>query len=129
MDLSVRSEVFAGDDQTWLGSARGTSSARSITLDTSAFTAGTHYPGGVFPSGLPLGQITTTGLYGPWDAASVDGRAVLAGFLLSPIKAGASTAVDVVGALLDHGRIIAANVPVTFDPVTVADATGQFIFV
>ena len=69
MNLSPVTETFYQDDQTWLGSAHGTSSARSITLDTSAFTEGTHYPNGYFPSGLPLGKITASGKYGPYGAS------------------------------------------------------------
>lgn len=66
MDLSLHTETFGQDDQSWLGSAHGTSMARSITLDTSAFTANTHYPSGFFPSGLAVGKITSTGKYGPY---------------------------------------------------------------
>jgi hypothetical protein len=66
MDLNLRTETFQTDDQSWLGSAHGTDAPRSITLDTSAFTSGTHYPNGFFPSGLPLGKITATGKYGPY---------------------------------------------------------------
>ena len=66
MDLSMRTETFGQENQEWLGSEHGTSNARSITLDTSAFTAGTHYPDGYFKSGIPLGRITSSGLYGPY---------------------------------------------------------------
>jgi hypothetical protein len=66
MDLSMRTENFSQDDQSWLGSAHGTDAARTITLDTSAFTSGTHYPNGYFPSGLPLARITSSGKYGPY---------------------------------------------------------------
>lgn len=129
MDLSIRSETFAADDQTWLGSAHGTSSARSITLDTSAFTAGTHYPDGFFVSGLPLGKITATGKYAPYVDAAVDGTGVLAGFLLSPVKAPAATTTDVVGALLIHGVIVEANLPVAIDAGGKTDLAGRFTFV
>lgn len=129
MDLSIGSETFAADDQTWLGSAHGTSSARSITLDTSAFTAGTHYPDGFFTSGLPLGKITATGKYAPYVDAAVDGTGVLAGFLLSPVKAPALTTTDVVGALLIHGVIVEANLPVAIDAGGKTDVSGRFTFV
>lgn len=130
MDLSTRSEVFKADDQSWLGSAHGTDSARSITLDTSAFTAATHYPDGFFPSGTPLGEITATGLYGPWTDAAVDGTGVLAGFLLTPVRAPLDNAVDVQGALLDHGRVVTDNLPIAVTPSAVAaDVAGRIIFV
>jgi hypothetical protein len=76
MDLSLRTENFSFDDQSWLGSAHGTDAARTITLDTSAFTSGTHYPNGYFPSGLPLGRITATGKYGPYGASTSEGQTV-----------------------------------------------------
>src|SRR5688572_2258722 len=44
MDITVRSEAFGVEDRSWLGSAHGTEATRTITLDVSAFTAGTHYP-------------------------------------------------------------------------------------
>jgi hypothetical protein len=129
MDLSIRSETFAADDQTWLGSSHGTSSARSITLDTSAFTSGTHYPDGFFKSGLPLGKITATGKYAPYSNAASDGTETLVGFLLSPVKAPAATTTDVVGALLIHGIIVEAKLPVAVDSAGKTDVAGYIKFV
>lgn len=128
MDLSIKTETFSQDDQSWLGSAHGTNAAPSITLDTSAFTAGTHYPNGYFVSGLALGKITATGLYGPYSDAAADGREVLAGFLFCAVKAPAVTTVDVQGALLEHGRVIAARLPVAVDAAGKADVAGRIIF-
>lgn len=76
MDLSLRTENFSNDDQSWLGSAHGTDAARTITLDTSAFTANTHYPNGFFPSGLALGRITATGKYGPYAGRAAEAQTV-----------------------------------------------------
>lgn len=70
MDLTLTTESFGQDDQSWLASAHGTDTARSITLDTSAFTAGTHYPDGYFKSGIPLGKITASGKYGPYASSA-----------------------------------------------------------
>lgn len=71
MDLSVRTEgPWYPEDRSWLGSADGTLATRSITLDVSAFTAGTHYPLGYIPSGTVLGPITSSGLYGPYSAGT-----------------------------------------------------------
>lgn len=129
MDLSVRTETFAADDQTWLGSAHGTNAARTITLDTSTFTKATHYPGGYFPSGLPLGQITASGRYGPYDDTALDGREVLAGFLLAAVPAPAVDTVDPAGALLDHGRVVEARLPVAIDAAGRADTAGRIQYV
>jgi hypothetical protein len=68
MDLSLRTETFGNDDQSWLGSLHGVEATESVTLDVSTFTAGVHYDvlGGWFKSGIPLGKITATGKYGPY---------------------------------------------------------------
>lgn len=128
MDLSVRKESFGGDNQTWIGSPHGTDHGRSITLDTSAFTEATHYPDGYFPSGLPVGVISATGLYGPYDDAAVDGRETLAGFLLTPVSAPSDTTIDVGGALFEHGRVVEANLPIAIDAAGKTDVAGRITF-
>lgn len=65
----VKSTSYVVSDDSWLGSAHGTDSTESITLDVSAFTSGTHYPNGFLLSGLPLGKITASGKYGPYTAS------------------------------------------------------------
>lgn len=66
MNLTQTTKSYVVDDRSWLGSAHGDQMGRSITLDTSAFTEGTHYPDGMFKSGIPLAKITSSGLYGPY---------------------------------------------------------------
>lgn len=236
MDLSLRTDAYSQEDHSWLGSAHGTDSARTITLDTSAFTANTHYPNGYFPSGLPLAKITASGKYGPYagrtsevqtvtitgtptggtytltfdgattaaiaynatasavqtalealpnispgdvtcaggphpgtavtvsfagaylgknvpqmtaasgsltggstptvtvttgtggGSGSSDGTETLAGFLFTSVKAPASTSVDIGAALLEHGRVIAARLPIAVDSAGRADVAGRIIF-
>lgn len=131
MDLSVKTEVFGQDDQSWLGSARGTDSARPILLQTSAFTAGTHYPSGYFTSGIPVGKYTSggnTGKYGPYTTGASDGTQVLAGFIFNQAKAPVSTATNIVVALLDTGRVILAKLPVTVDSAG-QTSNPRFVFV
>lgn len=230
MDLTLRTETFGQDDQSWLGSAHGTDATQSITLDTSAFTSGTHYPDGYFKSGIALGKIAATGKYGPYagrtsevqtitidatggtftatfegattaavaynataaafqtalellstiqpgdvtvtkDAsvftitfggkfagenvtamttnagsltggagtavvattvaggtATSDGSERLAGFLFCAVPAPSSTSVDVVAAILEHGRVIASKLPVPVDSAGQADVAGRIIF-
>lgn len=60
MNLSTVSETFGNVSHTWLGSARGTDSTRSVTMKVSAFTSGTHYPSGYFPDGTAI-AIPTSG--------------------------------------------------------------------
>ncbi|MFE2912825.1 head decoration protein [Kitasatospora indigofera] len=128
MNLNPTTETFGQDDQSWLASAHGTSNARTITLDTSAFTAGTHYPSGYFPSGLVLGRITATGLYGPYDDAAVDGRAVAAGFLFCAVDAPSVNTIDPQGALLWHGAVIKALLPIpaSLDANGTTDLAAKF---
>jgi hypothetical protein len=129
VDLTLRKTTYLTDKQDWLGSEHGTSATRSITLDTSAFTAGTHYPNGYFPSGLPLGKITATGLYGPYNDANSDGTQTLAGFLFTDVVPGSPTTVDVQGALFEHGKVIEAKLPVAIDAAGRVDVAGKIILI
>lgn len=70
MDLSLKTESFAADDTSWLRSRHGTQSTISGTLDTSLFTPSLHYPEGRFLSGIPLGKVTASGLYGPYGGTT-----------------------------------------------------------
>jgi hypothetical protein len=131
MILAPVTETFQQENQSWLGSAHGTDACRSITLDWSAFTAGTHFPNGYFPSGLALAEITATpGMYGPYVDAGAGGLGVLIGFLFCSVDA-PSTNIDVPAALLDHGRIIVANLPIpsSVDAAGKADTGSRFIWV
>lgn len=111
MDLSVRTETFGNENQSWLGSAHGTSHGQTITLDVSKFTAGTHYPNGYLPSGTALGKVTATSKYGPYDDTASDGRQTLVGFLLNTTRTPASSATPIAAALLEHGRVKTALLP------------------
>lgn len=121
MDLRLRSETFGADDQSWLGSEHGTQATESVTLDTSMFTAGTHYPAGYFKSGIPLGRITATGKVGPYDGGAADGRETLVGFLFAAVAAPSDPAVDVAGTMLVHGKVRASRLPVPVDAAGRAD--------
>ena len=127
MNLNPTTETFYQDDQTWLGSAHGTSSARTVTLDISAFTEGTHYPNGYIPSGTPVGEITASGLFGPYNDAAVDGTETLVGFVLTPTAANGTDDIQV--ALFEHGRVVEANLPIAIDAAGKADLAGQVVFV
>ncbi|MEU4570839.1 head decoration protein [Micromonospora sp. NPDC023956] len=126
MNLAPVTESFGQDDQSWLGSAEGTDRAMSITLDTSAFVAGTHYPDGYFKSGIILGRITATGLYGPYNNAASDGTEVAAGLLLCAVDAPAATTTDVQGALLWHGRVLVSKLPIAQATNGGPDAGGAY---
>lgn len=127
MLLNQTTETYTTDSPDWLASRHGVGERRSITLDKSLFTSGTHYPNGYFMSGLPVGKVTASGKYGPYDKDATDGRAVLAGFLWAWVDAGTGD-VDPVGALLDHCKVVAAKLPIAVDATGVTSAAGRILF-
>ncbi|MFI2213039.1 head decoration protein [Streptomyces sp. NPDC020141] len=132
MDLSLKTESFTQDRRDWLGSAHGTDVPVSVTLDVAKFTAGTHYPDGYIRSGIPLGKVTATSLYGPYDDAATDGRQTLAGFLFTAqdVNARRVASTKVVGSMLWHGAIRESKLPTgPVDANGKADVRGTIVFV
>ncbi|MGW1878398.1 head decoration protein [Streptomyces sp. NPDC001975] len=136
MDLQpITYSESATADRPWLASRHGLDTPLTITLDSALFTEGNHYtpptlgqPRNVMKAGTPLGRVTATGLYGPWDAAATDGRATFTGVLLADVafmqgggRAGA--------ALLWHGVIAAARIPGGLDPAAINTSTAQIHFI
>lgn len=114
MDLSISRKTYGGGDHSWLGSRHGVANARSVTLSGAAFA-------GAVESGQPIAIVGGLGV--AYNPAGTDGSQTLAGFVIGGFSVdGADTAVPV----LDHGRIIVANLPVAF---TAPANTGQFIYV
>ncbi|MGW0822548.1 head decoration protein [Streptomyces sp. NPDC002845] len=122
-------------DRAWLASLHGTDQTETITLDISTFAEDTHWVASTDPhqpysrvlSGIPVGKISASGLYGPYDAAAADGRQELAGITFAEALF-APTATRVPAALLWHGVVKAAAVPGGIDPSTVSpSSTGAQI--
>lgn len=131
MDLSVRTDSVGTDDQSWLGSRHGTNNARTVTLAKASFNSGTHYPLGFLRSGTPLAKYTSggnTGLYGPYTPGATDGTQTFVGFLLTPQSVTSGTG-NIVGPLMDHGRIVEARLPIAIDSAAKTAAAGRLIFV
>jgi hypothetical protein len=70
---TTQEELFVG--RPWLLNFHGSGMNETITLDLSKFSLGTHYtapsafqPENKLKSGLPLGKIAASGLYGPYSA-------------------------------------------------------------
>lgn len=105
----LKTETFGSGDQSWLGSTHGLRNARTVTIDISAFTAGTHYPDGYIPSGTPVAIVSDLAV--PYDKTegTVTNAGILAGFILTdqPVVG----TVDFPAPLLDHGRVIVSKVP------------------
>lgn len=126
MDTAVRTEVIGAGDQSWLGSAHGTNMCTTITISKASLTLATHYPDGYLKSGEPLGKITASGKYGPYDNAAVDGREVLVGHLFTAQHVGTG---DIVAPLFDHGRVIEAKLPRAVDAPGKTDVAGRIRYV
>lgn len=76
MDISMQpTELWTAEDRSWLGSRDGTEVTQTVTLDTSAFTANTHYPNGYVPSGTVLARLAN-GLYGPYAGNAAEAQTV-----------------------------------------------------
>ncbi|WP_431941674.1 head decoration protein [Nocardia grenadensis] len=102
---------FVGENRSWLQSAHGTdpNANPGVTLDVSKFTEATHYPDGFVRSGIVLGQVTATKLYGPYDPDATDGRETAKGHLFGSL--GVKGKAKVGGALVVHGFVNAARLP------------------
>ncbi|MEU4094472.1 head decoration protein [Streptomyces sp. NPDC026673] len=111
-------------DRSWLASLHGTRDVDSITLDLSSFVSGTHYvpstdpnvPYSRFLSGIPVGKITASGLYGLYATGAADGRQNLAGFVFAEVLF-APGQTKVGAALLWHGAVKTSKLPVVVAPV------------
>lgn len=114
-------------DRPWLLSLFGSEANKTITLDLSKFTSGTHYTPAanglpnLLKSGLPLGKITASGLYAPYDSEASDGTEVLAG-LLDTETAFNTGSTKVGAALRVIGDVALAKLPVA---LTVPAATNR----
>lgn len=128
-DISVKSDTYQAEDRSWLGSAHGTEATNTITLDVSSFTEGTHYPNGFIPSGVVLGRISATGLYGPYSNGAGDGREVAAGHLFDSTKVPTNGA-DVGAPLFVHGQVVEANLPTNhgLDANAKTDLAGRITY-
>ena len=126
----MKTETFGGGDHSWIGAgAHGLTEARTEILDVSSFTAGTHYPNGYIPSGLPVAKVG--GVLVPYDPTegTVTNAGVLAGFVLTdqPVVGTADFGVPV----YDHGRVVTSKLPIAFTAPTAAakKAATTIVFV
>lgn len=89
--------------------------ATGATVSTTTAGATAHYPNGYIPSGLVLGKISASGLYGPYDNGAGDGRETAAGLLFSSLRAidtaTGNPLAKVGGALFVHGFVNEAKLP------------------
>lgn len=139
-DFAIDSSTTYGTDVRWRTSKHGQAEARPGTLDVTKFIAGTHYNigtrrDGVIPSGVALVFNTGTKLYEPWDPAVP--AAKIAGYINDDAgvetyrRVGVAQSTTSTFALLVHGHIEAARLPVAAQRAGAAAAptTGLFIYV
>lgn len=126
--FSQTTETFGNEDQSWLRSKHGTDAAETAVLDIASFTKATHYPDGYIKSGEPLGKVTATGLYGPYDGTATDGRETLVGHLFTTqgVRDGGG---NVVGSILTHCKVVEARLPHPVDAAGKADVAGSIRYV
>lgn len=126
MELSIRKSSVGQDDRTWLGTAHGTQSTTSITLDLTTFDRATHAPEGWLKSGLPLMILREENgqdIYGLFvNGAAAPGN-TLEGYLFATVEAPAGATL-LGGALYWHGRVITAKLPVAVDAAGQATLTS-----
>lgn len=106
----LTTEHYGTGDQTWLGSTHGIANARTVNLDPKKFTKDTHFPDGYILSGQPL--TVTDGVAGPYVGGEEGGD--FYGFLLTDQTVDSDADYTLAVPLLDHGRVIVANVPGEF---------------
>lgn len=120
MAIGPLTTARGGGDSSWLGSRHAVAEAHPGTLDATAFTGADGVTDGVVPSGYPIARLA--GKCVPYDSAGIDGSEVLYGFSLDDRSV---TNGDEPTAVIWHGRIKVANLPVTF--TAPADA-GAFVY-
>lgn len=98
----------SGGNDSWLGSRHGVAEAHPGTLLASAFAAAEGVVNGVVPSGYPLVS-AAGGTYGPYVEGTSTGED-LVGFSIGGRDI---TDGDETTAVLWHGRIRLANLPIT----------------
>lgn len=113
MDFSITTTQRQAENRSWLLSPHGAEPGTnpSLTLDVAAFTKADHFPNDYIPSGIILGKITATGLYGPYDPAAVDGRQTAKCILFGSLNIGSGTT-RVGGAGVVHGFIKPERLPI-----------------
>lgn len=132
MDISVRTKgTILNENQSWIGKSSALEDADSITLDRALFNLVATFPNGFIPSGVVLGRVTASGLYGPYSDAAVDGRTVAVGFLLASVPYDRDSTANIVAALMWHGEIVEANLPLNhgLDAAARTDLAAKFRFV
>lgn len=121
-------EVFS-DNTKWILQDISKQAGRlNVTLDIAKFTKNTHYPKGFIPSGVPLGKVTATGKYGPYDNTANDGREVCQGFLFAFTNVRDGQEVSACAIWVGPGIIDESELPIALDSTGKTDLAAWFKF-
>jgi hypothetical protein len=127
--------IITGGDFSWVapGGISALADADSVVLDRSTFDLVTAFPNGYLPSGLVLGKVTATGLYGMYADAGAGGLDTAVGFLAAdiPMSSDLAATVDELAPLLWYGEIDESKLPTGHGLTTAAktDLAAKFRFV
>lgn len=116
----LKTTQYGTGDYTWMRNLDGLDEALTGQIDISDFTAGTHFPNGFLPSGLPL-RVDDLDDIRPW--ADVAGAKL--GFLKGDYKTDGVEDVNV--AFIPRGNIKIAKLPIAF-AIPATAAQPQFFF-
>ena len=116
----LKTTTYGTGDFSWMRNTDGLDEAITGVIDISTFTAGTHFPNGFLPSGLPV-RVDDLDVIRPW--ADVAGAKL--GFLKGDFKTDGVEDVNV--AVVTRGNIKTGKLPVAFTvPATAPQA--RFFF-
>ena len=116
----LKTTTYGTGDYSWMLNTDGLDEAISCVIDVSTFTAGTHYPNGYFPSGLPV-RVDDRDVVRPW--ADVAGARL--GFLKGDWKTDGVEDID--ASAVVRGNIKTARLPIALTVPTTAPQV-QFAF-
>lgn len=119
MDLAIRTTEFGPDtDQGFIVKPNDITEV-GCTLDLALF--GLTDSDTSIPAGTPLGEVTASGVYGPYSDAATDGRQTFAGPLFDTIPTRGKTSGNVGASRIVLGAIYEAKLPTPIDPAAKAD--------
>jgi hypothetical protein len=113
-DIGIRTvRNMLNEDQRWIA-PEGIADmhvARTVSLNVALFSRVT-FANNLIPSGVVLGKVTATGLYGPYDDTSGTGLQTALGFLLTTVEWDAlKTSGNIVVPLYWRGAVIESLLP------------------
>jgi hypothetical protein len=127
--------IVTGTNFSWVapGGINALKDMDSVVLDRSTFDFVTAFPNGYLPSGITLGKVTATGLYGLYADAGAGGLDTAVGFLGADVEIDSLLAatVDELVPLYWHGEVDESNLPTGHGLTTAAktDLAAKFRFV